>query len=420
MLKGKNMTIIQSEVDSLAEELSRTQDQLLAISKLGNINPQQYNFQELLDHFCDQGLQILAAKSFFLYLSTSKYGKIFSENPKEYFDKEEIVGLLINDKNLATTWQHIHSVNLQSTYAIQRKVNEEETLFLGFQLDIPISSLAPTFKLADAIADQATVQISNVSSHKMLLSQAETESELRAARQVQSSLLPLKIPTVENSGIQIGLHSKPAAAVGGDFFDVQCSSNNHIFFALGDISGKRLPAAILMSMTLNSIRNAVRFLPNPTPKIIINRVNQNMYEDFTRVGAFASVFLGYFNLNSSTLVYSNAGHSPVIFCPSGREAFLLKADGPGLGVLRKNICRTKELQFQEDDLLVISSDGFNEAENTKGEMFGIDAMVELSEQLRNKSASEIKDGFLDAVNNFSRNHPQFDDQTMLVIKRVAE
>ena len=133
---------------------------------------------------------------------------------------------------------------------------------------------------------------------------------------------------------------------------------------------------------------------------------------------FATVFVGRYDPGQHELIYANAGHSPVIYCPAGGSAILLEADGPAMGVLPISLSENHILQFQPDDLLIVTTDGFNEASNPGGKMFGINQLLQLIESVASKSASEISGEIFKAVQNFSAGRPQDDDQTLVVIKGV--
>ena len=122
---------------------------------------------------------------------------------------------------------------------------------------------------------------------------------------------------------------------------------------------------MLMAMTRTLLRSKTRSFVRPSPVDILGSVNDEMYDDFTEIGMFATVFVGQYDHAEKILYYANAGHSPVIFCPAGGEATLLEADGAPLGVLPNSTCENQAIYFNPGDvhsclLLYIKSLGYRQ------------------------------------------------------------
>lgn len=243
------------------------------------------------------------------------------------------------------------------------------------------------------------------------------EAEMELARRVQLRLLPKSPPDVD--GLDIGADSCPAWQVGGDFFDFIYRPGRPFIFAVGDVTGKGLSAALLMSMTRTVVRSAAKFTTVLTPKAVMNRSNVDLYDDFTEVGMFATAFIGQYQPQADELSYANAGHSPVIYCPAGGPATLLQADGTAMGVLPFGSWENHALPFRPGDLLVVATDGFSEARDQTGDMFGYDRLLRLIEAVADRSAQKISEQIYDSVRDFAYGQPQDDDQTIVVIKRVT-
>ena len=288
---------------------------------------------------------------------------------------------------------------------------------LGLWLNLPAAALSPTLKLARSIAEQAGAQLEIAVLHEQLVAQARLQAEMELARQVQLDLLPHRTPSV--AGLDIHGVSRPALQVGGDFYDYFVSAKTigrPFTFAVGDVSGKGLSAALLMAMTRTNLRgNALRTM-DCTPETILARANQDLYDDFTEVGMMATVFVGQYDPAAGTLSYANAGHSPVILCPAGGPARLLEADGPAMGVLPDSLSSNETIPFGPGDILVVATDGFNEERNDQGEFYGIERLLRHVEVLASYPASDIAKALLAAVEQFSTGTMQDDDQTVVVLK----
>jgi len=412
----KEKMMSSSVLDLLAEAFSEAQDQLLAISALSQITAQQFDLEQLLPILVKQAKQILNAEAVFMMVDINNQPPLLVDFPINYFNPKEIVPLINAAHESLDAFQVIRIMDSAPIYILDQKIRGTGQIKLGFQIDTPKTALSPTLNLAQTITDQAKIQIENSFLHEELITQAKLQAEMEAARQMQASLLPESIPPSTETGLDMAIHFQPASKVGGDFYDLISQPHSGAIFAVGDISGKGIPAALLMSMTLNALRNGVRFIENPTPKKILAQVNQNMYDDFTRAGGFATVFIGSYDAHKGELSYGNAGHSPVIFCPANGDPRLLVADGTALGILPESLCESQILNFRPGDILVVGTDGFSEAENPLREMFGYNKLLHLVEELRHSSAQAIKDGFVKAINQFSSGYLQSDDQTLLVIK----
>jgi hypothetical protein len=248
-----------------------------------------------------------------------------------------------------------------------------------------------------------------------LFAQARLKTELDMAARIQLQLLPQQFPQIQ--GLDIYAHCNPAEQVGGDFYDFSAYNDRSFAFAIGDISGKGLPAALFMAMARIVTHTAARSLPAIDPKAILLRVNEDLYEDFTEAGMFATIFVGCYNAPSAQISYANAGHSPVIYCPEGGPAVLLEADAPMLGVLPGIICTNHTLPFHINDVLVAGTDGLNESFNADGEMFGYERLLRAVERLAHLPSHQIGGELLKTIQQFARGYIQSDDQTFIILKR---
>jgi phosphoserine phosphatase RsbU/P len=276
---------------------------------------------------------------------------------------------------------------------------------------------APEIKLTRAIADQASAQIERMLLYQEMFDQAKLRTEMELARRVQLDLLPRTLPRVP--GLDIYANSRPAFQVGGDFFDFIHNEKRPFIFSIGDVTGKGLSAALLMTMTRTALHSKSQFMPYPTPEAVMRQSNEDLYNDFTRVGVFATVFVGQYEPGSQKMMYANAGHAPVIYRPRDGEPMLLRADATAIGILPVNHCRNQVLRMGPDDLLVVATDGFSDVRDPSEETFGIDRLMELIERLHAGTAHEIAAGMFEEADRFGHGRPQDDDQTLIVIKGAA-
>lgn len=244
------------------------------------------------------------------------------------------------------------------------------------------------------------------------------EQDMQRMANVQLHLLPRELPTM--GSLEVYACSRPARQVGGDFYTFDKHASGQCALTIGDVSGKGLRAALLMAMMRTIIQVTVHALLQLEPKAIAGKVNEHLYDDFTEVGMFATIFVSCYDPATRQLAYTNAGHSPVIYCPAGDSARFLDADVPMIGVLPMLPTRNTTVPLAPDDVLVMATDGLSEAHNADGEMFGYERLLALVEQHRQESAQNIAEALFEAVNGFAGTCEQFDDQTVVIMKGIAQ
>lgn len=433
-----------NEIDSLAGALSETEDQLLALYALNRNSLGHLDLDQLLISLTRQMARLTKARAAFTML----WPDTVVQHPETVAPEEVLFQLFARVRvqedelllsgpaaSLSTTSAD------DSLFLIRLPIYEGEASIaaIGLLLKRPATALSPDLKLARSIAQYAASQIEIALQHRDLLAKGQLQAELDLARQVQLGLLPVAPPQMP--GLALFAESQPALEVGGDFYDFYPRASasgragksadrrtGQLAFAVGDISGKGMPAALLMAMTRTSLRDifdaAVRVqtrttnggLRLPLPRAVVESANRNLYDDFTDVGMMATLFVGHFDPETRTLTYANAGHSPVIHCPYGQGARLLEADGTALGVLPITLSEDHTLRLEPDDVLIVGTDGFSEARNPAGEMFGYDRMLQVVDSIADRDAAQIGAALYGAVSDFSRGRPQDDDQTLVVVK----
>lgn len=174
-----------------------------------------------------------------------------------------------------------------------------------------------------------------------------------------------------------------------------------------------------MSMTRTALHSKAQFMPSPTPALVMRQSNEDLYNDFTRIGVFATVFVGQYDDAERAITYANAGHAPVIYRPRNGRAELLLADNTAIGILPVNHFQNRSLAIEPGDLLIVATDGFSDARNDQDELFGIERLLVAVDELADQPAQAIADGLFRAIDQFSAGHPQDDDQTLIVLKGAA-
>jgi sigma-B regulation protein RsbU (phosphoserine phosphatase) len=236
--------------------------------------------------------------------------------------------------------------------------------------------------------------------------------ELRLASEIQLGLLPKINPQVK--GYEVAGVSTPAQVVGGDYFDFIPIDDSRLAICLGDVSGKGLPAALLMSNLQATIRGQTILVQSP--KECMERSNRLMYQS-TDPHKFATLFYGIMDTSSHRLAYSNAGHDLPYFFSGGRDPVRLESGGLILSVMEDFPYEEGVVQFDPGDLLVIYSDGITEASNENEEQYGEGRLEEVLRGSLGLPASELIKKITSSVKEFVGGRPQSDDMTVVVVRR---
>lgn len=268
-------------------------------------------------------------------------------------------------------------------------------------------------RLLSIIASQSASVLENArlyEEEQMLISMKE---EMRLTRKIQLNLLPKELPIIQ--GYEIIASSIPAKEVGGDYYDFIELPNNKLAFCLGDITGKGLPAAMLMSNLQATLRGQI--LNNTKPCECITNANRLLYYS-TEPDKFATLFYGVLDHKNDTISYCNAGHdNPIIVSQISNTKFI-KTGGLLMGAIAESTYEEDELKLNSGDLVVVFSDGITEAMNENNEVFSLEKLNEIVKENAELSANELHDTIYNAVKTHAQNAEQSDDITLLIIKKI--
>lgn len=267
-------------------------------------------------------------------------------------------------------------------------------------------------RLLSILGAQSAHLIENARLAKETAMLAQIQAQQRAAIQIQQNLLPDENPTVD--GYDIAGASTPAQDVGGDTYDFIPAPNGRWGICLGDVSGKGVPAALLMANVQATLR--AQTLSDVSVKERIERANVHMDES-TGVENFVTVFYSVLDPIEHTMSFCCAGHDPPLFYCGGGEPREIQSSGPALGVISPFEYEEEMLNFASGDMLVIYSDGVTDAINGAGDMFGFDRLKAVIHEHKALPAAELVQTLFDTVNAFVGKAPQFDDLTAVVVKR---
>lgn len=261
------------------------------------------------------------------------------------------------------------------------------------------------------LANLIAVKITNA---KLLEDQREKErmeQELATAAGIQRSLLPSEFPC--GPGYELLARQIPCLEVGGDLYDVAELSDGHVGFVLGDVSGKGMGAALLMSHVMASLR--VLYGDNLDIKSLVGRVHRQLLRSSESM-RFVTLFFGRLDQATHRLEYVSAGHNPAFLLVAGGDVVRLESTGAPLGLIDGSTYETGSVTMPPGALLCVYSDGVTEAQ-VGDEFFDEERLIESLARHRDRPLGDVADGVLDDVQAFLGQDSPGDDVTLLLVRR---
>jgi sigma-B regulation protein RsbU (phosphoserine phosphatase) len=263
------------------------------------------------------------------------------------------------------------------------------------------------------LASQVAIIIEKVMLHEQLIEKKRLEGQLEVARQVQLELLPAQDPQLE--GFDISAYNFPTEEVSGDYYDWVRIYEDQIGFVVADVSGKGVPAALLMAFLRASLRAAIHI--GYAPHISMAKVNYLLWESIER-NQFVTAFYSVLDASNKTLAYTNAGHSPPLLLEKDGSARFIERGGLPLGMFRDTRYYEYYLSMEPGQVLVLYTDGVTEATSPGGEEYG-PARLELAVRTgRHLSARELIDFIHRDVLEWTGGRGANDDITFFIVKAI--
>ncbi|MCH8957647.1 SpoIIE family protein phosphatase [candidate division KSB1 bacterium] len=266
-------------------------------------------------------------------------------------------------------------------------------------------------RLLSIIASQSAQVIENARLYEQEKQLRQFEQELEMAQSIQNRLLPKESPEI--AGIDLAGISYAAKEVGGDYFDFIELENGRWGIALGDVSGKGIPAALLMANLQATLRNQA--LNHSSIVECIAKANQFLYLN-TESHKFATLFFGVLDSKTKNFNYINAGHNFPFHLLKDGEFRQLEIGGLVVGIAPDSAYNEGKVHLSSGEIIVIYSDGVTEAEDASETLFGEQRLQEIIKKNKNLSSQKIMAEIYKEVKNFQGGTEQDDDITLVVIK----
>jgi sigma-B regulation protein RsbU (phosphoserine phosphatase) len=266
-------------------------------------------------------------------------------------------------------------------------------------------------ELLEAFASLASISLERAHQHEEILEKRKLEEELSIAKKIQQTFLPQEKPQL--AGFDISGINIPSEDVGGDYYDFISIIENQMGLAIGDVSGKGIPAALIMASFRASLIAEIR--NNYAIRSIMFKVNNLLFES-TASDIYVTAVYGVLDTKNRIFTFANGGHNaPILRHANGGMEYLTEG-GVALGMFENSKYEERPLKLNPGDIIVFYTDGVTEAKNEKEEEFGtrrLKQVIDVSHQL---SATQIQENIYKAVKDFRGDLPPGDDLTMIVIK----
>lgn len=267
--------------------------------------------------------------------------------------------------------------------------------------------------LVTAFASHAGISIERAILHNKMIENKRLEEQLKIARQIQLTFIPRSDPVIEGydiSGINI-----PSEEVGGDYFDFIKIIDNQTGIGIADVSGKGIPASLIMASFRASLLAEIR--NNYAIRTVFKKVNSLLYESVEQ-GNFVTAFYGVLDSKNDIFTFSNCGHNrPILLRDDGTTEFL-KEGGVALGVLADSEYEERPIFLRSRDLIAFYTDGVTEVYDVEGREFGQEKLITALKEYRDLPSVEIQKKVVEAVKNFAAPDHNFDDITLIILKKI--
>ncbi len=264
------------------------------------------------------------------------------------------------------------------------------------------------------LISQAVISLENARLFEETLEKQRLEEELNVARTIQKKLLPKSIPEI--AGYDVYGMNDSSKQVGGDYFDIIPIDEERVAMAIGDVSGKGIPASLLMANLQAALR--VMMTPDLNLAAVVGKLNDLIHAN-TGLDKFITFFIGILNIKEHTMEYVNAGHNNPVHYTAKSEMNFLDIGGIILGIMPNYAYNTGKISLEKGDAVVTYTDGVNEAIDPDGEEWGEEPLYDLIKAADpEKPVKELVDTVLTAIDDFAAGEPQADDVTMLVFRRL--
>lgn len=423
-------------LDSLRDEnrrLRRAVEELSVLNDLGRLIGASYNSQEIMQTIIRRSLKAVGAEQGVITLVdrndpepavTLVRTMVRSSEHGQFHLNQSLIGwmylnkkpLIVNDPGTDERFRGIKwEEEIHSLLCVPLMVKSALTGVLTVYNKKDRQKFSDDDqRLLSIIAAQSAQIVDNARLFEEEKKFLKIQEEITLASRIQTDLLPKTSPQIP--GYEIAGRNIPAQVVGGDYFDFVQVDEHRWGICLGDVSGKGLPASLLMASTQATLRS--QFLMKSSPKESLERSNILLFRT-TSPEKFVTLFLGILDVEHHRLTYSNAGHDNPFLLRRQKPMHRLGTGGLVLGIADSFSYEEEMIAMDPGDTIVIYSDGITESINAQEEFFTEERLVSVLEHHSGGSAQDLMQRIIDAAKGHAGSHPQADDMTVVVLKRAS-
>ena len=286
------------------------------------------------------------------------------------------------------------------------------------------SSMGSPFSQSDfvvfkSIAEQSAFALYNAIVYSEANEKKRLDHDLAIARDIQRTLLPSEAPSV--NGFEISGINVPARQVSGDYFDYIKVDDERLGVAIADVSGKGVPASLIMAICRSVLRSQAAL--NPSPADVLQKVNRQLYPDIKEDMFISMAYLILNHVHNGGVTLSRAGHdAPLLYKRASQTVTPLKPPGMVVGIDSGNVfdrlTTDVAVPLERDDCLLLYTDGVTEALDSEGDEFGLERTMQSVRASANNGAQAIITRLIDDLRNFVGSTPQSDDITLIAIRKT--
>ena len=263
------------------------------------------------------------------------------------------------------------------------------------------------------LASQVAIIIEKAMLYEQSVEKKRLQAQLEVARHVQLELLPERDPVLE--GFDISAYNFSTEEVSGDYYDFVSLYEDHLGIVIADVSGKGVPAALLMAFLRASLRAAIQI--GYAPNISMSKVNHLLWESIEN-NQYVTAFYGALDATNRTLAYANAGHNPPLLMDAEGQARFIERGGLPLGMFRDTRYYEYYLPIQPGQIILLYTDGITEATNEYGGEYGRERLELKVREGRELTARKLIDFLYADVLEWTNGRGASDDVTFVVIKSL--
>ncbi len=278
------------------------------------------------------------------------------------------------------------------------------------------------FSLVQSLSEQAALAIHNSDLMQVQIDKNRLDFDIEMAGSIQGMILPKEFP--RNTQLDIAATYKPAQKIGGDLYDVFALGDDRVGIAIADVSGKGVPASLLMAICHANLRNFAKMFDSPAE--VLRHMNAEMQHEMHR-HMFITLTYAIIDTTHNTLTLARAGHELLMMLrkQSDRQTYnveMVSSEGMALGMVPEaifnSVIEDKRIPFEQNDIAVFYTDGVTEAANPEDVEFSARRLGEVVHTLRDRPARELNQGIVAGVERFTQEHTFLDDITLVTVKHL--